>query len=80
MLAGLAQAKLPKEPDPTEPGPMSYEEAIRFEKVAMPYGAFEDSEVGNVPRSYLARVLDPSTFNRQLRRYVASRRFQEREE
>lgn len=78
-LAELAAAK-GKPPAQAEPEPMTYEQAVKFEKAPIPYGAYEGEPVGDLPKSYLCRVLDPSPFNRDLRRYVRSRRFQEREE
>lgn len=52
--------------------------ARAFEDVAVPYGGHKGERVGDVSPRYFIGLLD-GEFGRNLRRYVASRRFRERQ-
>ena len=53
------------------PPTMTYEEAIAFGAVCMPFGAYAGALIRDVPVGYLATIAD-DLFNKQLRRYVGS--------
>ena len=59
---------------PSAVDPMDYNEALAFENVALPWAT--EMRVRDLGADYLDKVTN-SPFNRKLRRYVASARFQQ---
>ena len=79
-LIELATAKLPPKPAPIDRLPaMNQQEAIRFEAQTMPWGNHYGKAVGEVECGYLIFVTEGDEFSKQLKRYVKSKRFQERQ-
>ena len=79
-LRNLAAAKLPPVPPPIDRyPPMDETEAIRFEASPVPYGKHSGEQVGMVPCDYLLFLTEGDMFSQRLRRYVKSKRFQERQ-
>lgn len=67
-------------PEDVEDGDaMSQAEAIRFERRLVPFGIYQGQRVGDVPISYWINITEHE-FPRQLRRYLASRYFQSRQD
>lgn len=72
-----AAKQLPSVPDPA--GPMTDEEAERFDRAVMPYGKYADEFVEAVPVGYLDWLAGQSDdFKDRLRRYVRNERVRER--
>ena len=59
--------------------PMDDAEAIRFERVPMPWGVYRGCGVGEVSTAYLIAITE-SPFNCELRRYLASKVFRLRQD
>jgi hypothetical protein len=79
-LARLAKAQLPAEPLPSDPLPaMGEQEAIRFEKATLPWGAHHGEEIGTVEPGYLLFIAEGDDFTKKLRRYVKSKTFSDRQ-
>jgi hypothetical protein len=80
VLGESVSAKLPPNPQPVDRfPPMGEQEAARFEIVALPYGKHRGEMVGNVPCDYLLFLTEGDEFSQRLRRYVKSKRFQDRQ-
>lgn len=80
-LVRLAKEQLPSDPAPVDPLPaMSEQEAIRFEKATLPWGAHRDEEIGSVEPGYLLFLAEGDDFTKLLRRYVKSKVFADRQE
>ncbi len=77
IVVKLATAKLPPVPDPKPP--MTEAEAVSFERTRIPYGKYVGVTLGDVPVSYLLFIAEGDDFARQLRRYVKSRIFMDRQ-
>lgn len=76
VLYSLILAKLPNlAKDPLDP--MSEEEAIKFEKTPISFGAHQGKEIGVIPTHYLIWLTENS-FDILCKRYVKSKLFQER--
>lgn len=75
VLRELAIAKLPERHPP-----MTEREAISFEAETMPYGKHAGSQVGIVGVDYLLFLTEGDEFSRQLKRYVKSNRFYNRQQ
>jgi len=54
--------------------PMTDKQAKVFGAVLMPFGLHKGKRVDEVPLEYLERLTDPSSFLKEVRRYLASRR------
>lgn len=81
VLAELAVSKLPPKPVlPERDPPMTEQEALYFEEQSMPYGKHQGGLVGMVEPSYLLFLTEGDAFSKKLRRYVKSKRFQDRQE
>ena len=78
-LIKLAGTKLGKPVELPKPEEMSDEEAIKFEKRLWPRGMHCDEEIGRTSTEYISRWIDGDDFTKQLKKYVASRRFKERQ-
>jgi hypothetical protein len=79
-LAAIAASKLPPVAPPLERHPpLTDQEAIRFEAMPMPYGKHAGDCVGEVPCDYLLFLTEGDEFSQRLKRYVKSKRFQERQ-
>lgn len=76
ILASLIANENPRPQAAANEDPMSDEEARNFEKITMPYGQFKDKPIGDVPVNYFANLFSLTPFNKRLRRYVRSHRFQ----
>ena len=80
-LKEICDSHLPKPPEHVERFPaMTESEAMRFEAVPMPYGKHASDAVGIVPCDYLLFLTEGDEFSQRLKRYVKSKRFQERQE
>lgn len=79
-LRDLAASKLPPVQPPIDRyPPLMEQEAVRFEALPMPYGKYAGETVGEVPCDYLLFLTEGDEFSQRLRRYVRSKRFQERQ-
>ena len=58
---------------------MTDQQARDFEAERMPFGKHDNKVIGDVPPEYLL-WLDENSFNARLRQYLASERFQRRQE
>ena len=80
-LFALAADKLPKAPEQVDRfPPMTEQEAIHFESQSVPYGKYAFTEVGCVPPDYLLFLTEGDEWSKRLKRYVKSKRFQDRQE
>lgn len=82
-LVKLVRAKLPSlvEPIPVDKYPAFTEQQARaFERETVPYGKFKGKYVGEVPPDYLLFLTEGDEFSKQLRRYVKTKTFYERQE
>lgn len=50
--------------------PMTCQEAANFNLTTVPFGAYEDEYVADVPLFYLCRLCDPSPFINEVKRYL----------
>ena len=81
LLIEVVSEKLPPKPTPVaRHPPMTEQEAIHFESGTMPYGKHEGRLVGCVEPDYLLFLTEGDEFSKRLRRYVKSKRFQDRQE
>lgn len=81
LMAQYANGKLPPAPAPVDPNPaLTEQEAIRFEAVPVPYGKWMGYTVGEVECDYLLFLTEGDEFSKRLKRYVKSKRFQDRQE
>lgn len=81
IIAEHAAKKLPAKPAPVDPLPaMTEGEAIAFESREVPYGKWAGYEVGQVDCEYLIFLTEGDEFSKRIRRYVKSKRFQDRQE
>lgn len=80
LLAEHCARQLPPRPADRDPlPPMSEAEATRFEGVRFPYGKHAGELIGSVDCDYVLFVTEGDEFSKQLRRYVKSQRFQNRQ-
>lgn len=79
VVIELAKAKLSPTAVATEDAPMDDREAAQFEKMMMPYGAYKDYPIGEIPCNYFCSITE-SPFSKKLRRYVCSKTFKERQD
>lgn len=80
-LRDLAIGRLPPAPVTVDRNPpMDDQEAIRFEASPVPYGKHSGESVGVVPCDYLLFLTEGDMFSQRLKRYVKSKRFQERQD
>ena len=59
--------------------PMPFNEAFSFEETVVSFGVHKGKTVGEIPPEYWTAITE-SGFNKKLARYLASRRFQQRQE
>jgi hypothetical protein len=79
-LVRIARSKLPPPPETVDPfAPMNDQEAIRFEAECIEFGSHRGSEIGVVPCHYIGWLAE-NEFAIQLRRYVKSVRFRQRQD
>ena len=81
VLGAMVHDKIPKVPDAVERHPpMTEQEAIQFEAEDIPFGKHKGNAVGEVPVDYILWLTEGNEFDKDLRRYVRSKRFQMRQE
>jgi hypothetical protein len=79
-LKALCESKLPPPAPVVERfPPMKESEAARFESFLMPYGKHAGDFIGEVPCDYLLFLTEGDDFSQELKRYVKSKRFAERQ-
>ena len=57
----------------SDDGPMSPLRALEFEQEVMPFGQYKGHKIVDVDLEYLVRLIDPSAFIRQLKKYIKFR-------
>lgn len=81
IVADYAASKLPPKPVPVDRyPPMTEQEAMHFEEESMPYGKHQGGLVGMIDVDYLLFLTEGDEFSKRLKRYVKSKRFQDRQE
>jgi len=75
-LKRLVEERLPKKEVRVEPDKMTYQEALEFETLVIPYGVYQGTFVRELPIRYLLAITE-SKFSIKMHRYIKSRRFQD---
>ncbi len=81
LLAEHCAKQLPAKRVAADPfAPFDDRQARNFEAQPLPYGRHQGEAVGEVDCGYLLFLTEGDAFSRNLRRYVKSKRFQDRQD
>lgn len=80
IMAAHCASRLPAIQPAAETLPMEEREAARFEKTEVKFGKYAGYEVCEIPTEYLAWLADGDGFIKDLRRYVQSSKYRQRQD